>query len=438
MANIRKKGKVLVVTYYWPPAGGPGVQRIVMFVKYLMQLGWEPIVLTVEDGEYPALDHNLVTELPEGLKVVKTKAIEPFGIYKKLLGKDKTHKIDTYVLNQEGGSLIQRISRWIRLNVFIPDGRIGWYPFAKRKGLAVIKNENIQLIYSCSPPHSVQLIAKVLARKSNLPWLADFRDPWSSIVAYQGQHRSFITRYIDKRLEKSVLKNANHIVVTSQGLKDKLVNSYRLKEDGVTVITNGFDKRKDEVIDSVKMSEELKIFYAGNLSVVRIPYILLDALEKINNKAKIKNVKFYIAGKACDDFWNIVKEKQIEHMIVFLGYISHQEVLSQYEKVDILLQVVDDVPDNHLFIAGKLFDYLGTRKPIIAIGPKEGEVRSILENTKSGFYYNYTESQRITSDIVSMLEEEVDLNTRFQFENIEQYSRINLTKKLVSRFESIM
>lgn len=246
MSNPVKK-KVLIITYYWPPAGGPGVQRVINFVKHLPKNGWEPIVLTVKDGEYPAVDDSLNLLLSKKLKVVTTKSLEPFNLYKRLIGKKKDHKIDTYILNQKKTRLSQRIMKWIRLNIFIPDARIGWYPYAVRKGKKIINEERIDLIYTCSPPHSLQLIGKRLSKYTKIPWVADFRDPWTSLVAYQGQDRSILTMKIDTKLEGSVLQQADHLIVTCKGLKQEFIKANNIPEDKISVITNGYEKASQRV-----------------------------------------------------------------------------------------------------------------------------------------------------------------------------------------------
>lgn len=434
MKNSANK-KVLIITYYWPPAGGPGVQRVLNFVKHLPQNGWEPIVLTVADGEYPALDKSLSSLVNPNTSVIKTKSIEPFSLYKKLLGKKKDHKIDTYILNQKQSSLPQKMMKWIRLNVFIPDARIGWIPFAVHRGKKIIKEKSVHLIYTCSPPHSLQLIGKKLSKKMDIPWVADFRDPWTSLVAYQGQSRSRLTLKIDSALENSVFTKADRIVVTCKGLKKSIISSNNIAPENISVITNGYENAKN--YSQKKSSNSVVIFYAGNLSVVRIPYALLDALESIKNLSTKAEVEFKIAGNVCKEFWDLVKEKGIDSMVNYIGYLSHAEVISNYDTSDFLLQVVDDVSDNHLFIAGKLFDYLGSRKPILAIGPKGGEVEEIINETKSGYFFEYSEGPKLKEQLVKILNLEVDIETTFSFTGIEQYSRSALTKRLAHVFDEL-
>jgi hypothetical protein len=191
--------KVLIITYYWPPAGGPGVQRVLKFVKYLPELGWQPLVLTVKKGEYPAIDETLAKNIPPECKVFKTNIFEPSDLYKRFLGMDDKAKIPTAVLADNNPGLKKQIANLIRLNFFIPDAKIGWKKFAVEEGLKIIETEKPDLIFSSSPPPTVHLIAKKLAAKTNLKWVADFRDPWTDIHYYEKQPRLFFAKYLDRK-----------------------------------------------------------------------------------------------------------------------------------------------------------------------------------------------------------------------------------------------
>ena len=436
MTYIANKN-ALIITYYWPPAGGPGVQRVLKFVKYLPRFGWNPIILTVENGEYPARDESLISEIPADIKVYKTKTLEPYGIYKRLLRKKRSHKIDTYVLNKKNVGPLQRLMKWIRLNVFIPDARIGWYTYAVNKGRKIIPKENIDIIYSCSPPHSLQLIARSLAIKTKIPWVADLRDPWSEIVSYQGQDRNRITKSIDNGFEKKVLHTADKIIVTCHGLKTAFEKDYAVPDQKINVITNGYDKTSHEITNT-RDEDILRIFYAGNLSSVRTPHALLNAIKILKTQSIDYDIHFVIAGQANEEFWSIVNENGIEEMVKYMGYISHQEVLDQYALADILLLVVDDVPDNHLFIAGKLFDYMGSKKPILALGPKGGEVHQIIDQTDSGFFFGYKEGDKVAHALKTTIMSKKEGSQLFSFSGIEKYNREALTSKLAKVFDELL
>ena len=430
------KKKVLIITYYWPPSGGPGVQRVLHFVRNLPEYGWDPIVLTVQDGEYPALDPALEKLVPDSVKVIKTKTLEPFQWYKRLTGKKKDHKIDTYILSNKKGSFLENMMRWIRLNLFIPDARIGWLPYAVRAAKKVIRTEEIDVIYSCSPPHTVQVVAKKVADGSQKPWIADFRDPWSSIVFYQDSTRSGITRSLDQRMEKGVLEGADHLITTCQGFKDTLSSDFHLDESKITVITNGYD---GEQKFSSHQSRDLIITYAGNLSEVRMPYALLESLGTLRKEKPGVRIKLHVAGNLCALFEEELKRLNISDLLVKHGYISHGEVLQLYSKSDLLLLVVDKVPDNHLFIAGKLFDYLGAKRPVLAFGPEDGEVREIIRETDSGYYFAYEDKQNTLLALQRELDQKINNQpSQFTFSGREKYSRKALTGRLAGLLDEMM
>ena len=428
--------KVLIITYYWPPSGGPGVQRVLHFVRHLSKYGWQPIVLTVENGEYPALDPDLESLVPNHVAVIKTKTIEPFNWYKRLTGKKKNHKIDTYILSNKKASVRDNIMRWIRMNVFIPDARIGWYFYAVRAARKIIKANDIDLIYSCSPPHTIQVIARKVAQKTGLPWVADFRDPWSSIVFYQENDRSKLTKSIDQRMEQGVLVNANKIITTCQGFKDALTTDFGLEQEKITVITNGYNQ---DAVPKNNKSDDLVITYAGNLSEVRMPETLLKCLgDLLQNDPKLP-VQIHIAGNLCTLFEEEIDRLGLRSLLVKHGYITHEQVIDLYSQSDLLLLVVDRVPDNHLFIAGKLFDYIGAKKPILAFGPPNGEVKEIINETDSGYYFSYENIDGTTNALRKELKRKAqNVPTDFTFSGRERYSREALTGKLASIFDQTL
>ena len=229
--------KVLIITYYWPPSGGAGVQRALKFAKYLPEFGWEPVILTVENPDSPVDDTSLLNDIPKGTKVYKTKSLEPFELYKKFAGKKSDSKIPNDVLlNKKNLSLKVRLAQWIRLNLFIPDAKIGWKKYAVKKGLEIIKTENIDLIFTTSPPQTVALIGRKLSKLCGVKWIADFRDPWMEIVYYQNVNRTKLTKVVDSSLEKKVMNNADTIITISYDIADLIRG--KAKDQNVVVIPN--------------------------------------------------------------------------------------------------------------------------------------------------------------------------------------------------------
>ena len=423
--------KVLIITYYWPPSGGAGVQRVLKFAKYLPQFGWEPHILTVENGDAPIIDESLLDDIPEECKVYKTSAFEPYNIYKKFTGKTQDEKIPYDVLLNKKPSLKEKISLWIRLNLFVPDAKIGWIPSAVKKAVDIIKKENIDLIFSSSPPHTVQLIAKKTAKKTGLKWISDFRDPWMEMLHNQQNNRFFLTKMVDSHLEKKSLKTADRVITISKGIVEdfnsKVNNNYY-------IIPNGYDETDFDY--SIKSeNEELTVSYTGVMSVTRLPEMFLKSVQKLKKENQAK-IKLQIAGKTCPEFESLIDKYELRENFNFLGYLSHKESTKVLMKSDLLLLVVDNIPNNKGFLTGKIFEYLGCKKNIFAVGPVNGDAHQLIKDSKSGVLLDYNDEAGTYDALLGLYKDWEEKKIRDDFET-EKYSRRNLTKELVKVFEEI-
>jgi glycosyltransferase involved in cell wall biosynthesis len=426
--------KVLIITYYWPPAGGPGVQRVLKFAKYLPQFGWQPIILTVKNGEYPAYDESLIHEIPEGCKVYKTSSIEPSSLYKKFTGMNSDDPIPVAALTEEKKSWKKKLAHWIRLNLFIPDAKIGWIPFAVREGKKIIKQEKPDLIFSSSPPPTVHLIAKKLAKWSKLKWVADFRDPWTEISHLQNNNRSRLTEYIDSHFEKKVLDKCNKITIISHSLK--IMISKKSDQGKVFVISNGFDSSDFEDI-KVTPPDKFTISYIGNLSEQRIPHNLFFALNKMKQQDPEFNYEFKVVGNVCLEFVREIEKNDITASTTITKYKPHKEALKILLNSDILLLVINDIPNNLGFVTGKLFEYIACKKPIFAIGPVKGDAAKILRDTNSGVmvdYSDYNDAYRLLKNYYENYKIKV---IKFKFDS-NMFSREKLTNQLGKLFNKIL
>ena len=423
--------KVLIITYYWPPAGGAGVQRALKFVKYLPQFGWQPIVLTVQNPDSPVEDKSLAADIPNECKVYKTKSLEPFEIYKKFIGKSKNKKIPADVLlKKENASIKEKLAQWIRINLFIPDAKIGWKYFAVKEGINIVNKENIDIIFSTSPPQTAGLIARSIAEKTNKKWIADFRDPWMEIVYYQNIKRSAFTKFFDAKLEEKVLSSADGIVSISKGLIDLLKTKANNK---FCLIPNGYDESDFEEIQQEK-NTEFTIAYTGSMSDNRVPYPLLQALKRIIYNDGIKDIKLRIVGRATPRLTGLINKEGLGNYFIFTSFLPHKESTKILQGSDALLLVIDDVPDNEGFLTGKIFEYLGCKKPVFAIGPVNGDANKILQETNSGEMVDYKDNEGAYRLLKQLYEDWKTNTSRFTFK-VEQFSRKNLTKKLVQVFE---
>jgi glycosyltransferase involved in cell wall biosynthesis len=427
--------KVLIITYYWPPAGGPGVQRMLKFVKYLPTLGWEPIILTVENGEFPAIDESLLNEIPDNIKIFKSRSNDLIKKYKRFSGDGQNQAVPVGILSQKELPLKKRIARFIRLNFVIPDAKKSWIKPSVKVGQKIIDDEKPQIIFSSSPPPSVHLIAKKLARKNNLKWVADLRDPWSRIHYYQN-NRSLITTYMDRKLERKTLNKADKISTVSEHF-GKLIEADKTK---LHIIPNGYDEMDFAHHDkSTEDKTKFKIAYVGGLNENRFyPDFFKELTDfiSINNLSK-DNFSFIIAGQIQEQFLDaIYKIIQDPAIIDHKGYVSHSSAIDIMKEADLLLLFMEKVSNYSGHIPGKLFEYLASQKYILGVGDAEGDANNILRNMGAGAIFN--NDHRFSKELSGIYQmwKQGQLSGAKK-EEINSFSRENLSKQLTEIFEDM-
>ncbi len=427
--------KVLIISYYWPPSGGAGVQRWLKFVKYLPKYNWQPYIYTALNGEMPVIDESLQKDIPAEAIIIKQPIWEPYSIYKKFIGKKKSEKINASFLNEgKKTGLLQKISVWIRGNFFIPDARKFWIkPSTKFLQSYIIKNK-IEYIISSGPPHSMHLIALNLKQQnSNLKWIADFRDPWTNIDFYS---KLMLTKRANKKhhtLEKAVLKHANCVISIGQQMNNEFIEMYKNigghNFEKFKVITNGFDT-SDLPNYEVKKDEKFSIAHVGTLVKDRNPTVLWKVLNKLINKNNLfeKQLQIKLVGKV-DIFVNEELAKyNLLNYVKKIDYLPHNEVIIEQQKSKLLLLLVNNTPNAKGILTGKLFEYLMANVPIIAIGPEDGDLANVLNQTNAGKISDFTNEIQLEKNILEIFNNENEFN---QIKNINNYSRQSLTKDLV-------
>jgi glycosyltransferase involved in cell wall biosynthesis len=392
--------KVLVVTYYWPPSGGAGVQRWLKFSKYLPQYGWEPVILTIDPkyAAYPALDNSLEKEIPESIKVFRTRATDWFRIY----GSNKSKVPSAGFAINSDNSLRGKISRFIRGNFFIPDPRKGWNKFAFKKACELIEKEEINHVITTSPPHSTQLIG--LKLKKNFPgirWIADLRDPWTDIYYYELFYPTFIARKIDLSYEKSVLLNADVITTVGPLLGKNFEAKVPGIENKIKIIHNGYDESDFENI-KVETPARFTISYTGTIAESYPVDGLIKALQNVIEKGKDILFKYtgFIPDKQKERFINSIGNNHSE----FISYSDHKTVVEQMLSSSIQLLLIANHPDNKSFLSGKLFEYIASGKPILCLGPADGDAAQILENGGFGKCFKYEDEKGIANFILNSIQ----------------------------------
>lgn len=417
--------KVLVITYYWPPSGGAGVQRWLKFSKYLPEFGWEPIILTVDPkhASYAQLDESLVKEISEDLKIYKTKSSEIYNTYKKLT-RSKDIPYGGFA-NDNNPSIISKISRFIRGNFFIPDPRKGWNKYAFNEAKRLIDEYNIKHIITTSPPHSTQLIGLKLKRQMGVRWVADFRDPWTDIYYYSELYHTAIARFADKKLEREVVNGADALVTVSKGFK-RIFESKKNSQSGINiyVVPNGYDE-DDFNVRHTKDSFKFIISYTGTISDKYDISGFISALKKLIIEQD--NIMLRFVGHESEFLKNYISNAAPDLSVEYTGYVSHLESVEYLLSSSIQLLIVPKIENNKGIVPGKFFEYLASQKPILAIGPKGGDLEELINETQSGVFAEYGDSKTITQWLREQLQKPKEKQEGF---NADKYSRRELTKRL--------
>ncbi|MBD3616865.1 MAG: glycosyltransferase [Gracilimonas sp.] len=423
----------MIITYYWPPSGGAGVQRWVKFCKYLPEFNIETIVLTVKNGTYPIIDESLLDEISENLQIFYSKSIEPYSIFAKLTGKtDKQVSTPTTAFSMDGG-LMQKLGVWLRSNFFIPDARIGWIPSTFLKAKKIIKEQNIDVVVTTGPPNSTHIIGTKLKKwYPGLKWVMDMRDPWSQIFYNETLPRTSLAQNIDKSLEKKALKAADEVIVVSQSMV-KLQQSIYERE--YHVISNGFDH--DDFPDHPKTNKEQKltIKYIGSMTEPAIPYNFFSALSALDPNLRSK-ISVHFFGSYNQKVHDVIDEYNLSELVSFKGYVPHLQAKNEMSSADLLLLVIPRSKHNQLILTGKLFDYIAAQRPILYIGPEDGDAAAIIDKYKLGICFDYQE----INPIQEFLRDAISKNNipyqkwETDFKN-HPFSRYRLTEKLVKLIE---
>ena len=417
-----RPSKVLIITYYWPPSGGAGVQRWLKFTKYLPSAGWIPVVLTVnpEYAAYPFRDESLYGEIPVDVVVHRTKALNYFALY----NRDPSKIPHAGFASGEGKGFKSSISRFVRGNFFIPDPRRGWNRYAYRKACELIKSENITHIITTSPPHSTQLIGLGLKRRfPHLKWVADLRDPWTDIYYYDMFRPSLPARMIDSELEKRVLTRADRIITVGQTLASAFAEKAEIVAGKTDVLPNGFDEEDFQGVTAT-VPERFTITYVGTLSPAYPVMGLIGALKnlKFNNMP----VVLRIVGTVPEEIRNQFPADEDGLVTEFISYCEHPEAIGYMMSSSMLLLIIPDHRSNRSILTGKIFEYLATEKPILFLGPEDGDAAHLLKLCGYQGIFDYNDSQGIRDFITRVAEGKTVKRSGHHLE----YSRRALSVKL--------
>lgn len=415
--------KVLIITYYWVPAGGSGVQRWLKFVKYLRDFNIEPVVYTVDEAKYPILDESLANDIPKGIEVIKKAIWEPndfLSIFKK-----KETKTSAGFLNPNP-TFFGKILQYIRANYFIPDARKYWIKPSVKYLEKYLSENKIDAIITTGPPHSLHLIGLHLKKKTNVKWIADFRDPWTDIDYF---HQLPLTKKAIKKhhqLEKEVLKNADASLVVGKTMKA----NYEVFSDKIHVVANGYDSEEKTNNQSV-LDSKFSITHIGLMNADRNPKMLWTALAELSEKnTDFKNdLEIKLIGKLSDDVVTDLKKYDFKN-VTRINYVPHKEVQQYQRASQVLLLAVNNVPSAKGIITGKIFEYLQAKRPILAIGPEDGDLGEILAKTNAGTIVDFDKKEKLKKVVSDLYKKYQQNSLTVSSVNIEQYHRKELTKQL--------
>lgn len=418
--------KALIITYYWPPAGGPGVQRWLKFVKYLPDFNIEPIVFIPENPNYALTDPSLVEDVSKDLTLLKLPIKEPYKLAR-FLSKKKSNTISKGIISDyKNQSFIEKVMLFIRGNFFIPDARKNWVSPAVQFLREYIENNPVDVVITTGPPHSLHLIGMQLKNQLHVKWLADFRDPWTTI----GYHKKLkLTKPAKKKhlfLEKQVLNTADRVVVTSFVTKQEFL---KLTNKPIDVITNGYDY---ENVPPVALDTKFSLAHIGSLLSKRNPEILWRVLRDLAQKHPEfkKDLQLNFIGAVSNDVLQSIEKHDLSNCVNEFGYVSHKEAIVFQKKSQVLLLVEIDSEETKCIIPGKLFEYMVSNRPIIALGPQGSDVEKIIKETNTGAYFNYANYEALKVAILNHYKAYKNNNLKVHAIGLQKYSRQKLTQQL--------
>ena len=435
--------RVLIISYYWPPTGGSGVQRWVKFAKYLPSEGWQPVIYTPENPEQLAVDESLAAEVPEAAEIVKTRILEPYEMYKKMLRKSGHSKeaVEVNPVNAQNKSFLQKMAMWVRGNLFRPDPRCLWIGPSVRFLKNYLKEHPVDLIVSTGPPQSMHMIGRRLALETGLPWIADFRDPWTKIFYFKHLSMTKATKRWHERMEKKVLDDATCVVAVSPLVQQEF---QAMTQTPVELIPNGFDEcdfhEEPFAMAAGGPDMPFTITHTGLFAADGNPTVLWDVLaEKCASCPEFKKLlRINLIGKTDEQIIKAICEAGLEENLQDMGYQPHARAVDEQRKASLLILPLRKEPEYKAVLPGKLFEYLASWRPVLGIGQPDGAMSMILNNTKTGLVLDWEDRKSIARYIDMCWEKHLSGQLTVENADISQFTRRNLTRRMAQLFEKVI
>ena len=435
--------RVLIISYYWPPTGGSGVQRWVKFAKYLPSEGWQPVIYTPENPEQLAVDHSLETEIPAEAEVIKTHITEPYELYKKFLRKSghSSEAVEVNPVNAQNKSFLQKVAMWVRGNMFRPDPRCLWIGPSVRFLKKYLKEHPVDLIVSTGPPQSMHLIGMKLAEQTGIPWIADFRDPWTKIFYFKHLSMTPATERWHKKMEKMVLDEASAVVAVSPLVQQEF---QAMTDTPVELITNGFDECDFSSEPCTQAyggaSQEFTITHTGLFAADGNPTVLWDVLaEKCQtDEAFRKLLRIKLIGKTDDQILKAMKDRGLESSLINMGYQTHSVAVEQQRQASVLILPLRKEPEYRAVLPGKLFEYLASQRPILGIGQPDGAMAMIVNETRTGTVIDWNDKEGISQYIEQCWKRHLEGRLSSDGADLSRFTRRSLTRRMAGLFDKII
>ena len=435
--------RVIVITYYWPPTGGSGVQRWVKFAKYLKDEGWQPVIYTPENPEQLAVDESLLEEIPADCKVIKTRIVEPYELYKKFLKKSGHSKeaVEVNPVNAQNKSLAQKFAMWIRGNLFRPDPRCLWIGPSVRFLKKYLEENPVDLIVSTGPPQSMHMIGRRLAKATGLPWIADFRDPWTKIFYFKHLSMTRSTERWHKKMEKKVLDEASAVVAVSPLVQQDF---QAMTQTPVELITNGFDECDfaDERCTEADGGPDRKFvithtgLFAADGNPTMLWTVLAEKCRKDDTFRKLMKIK--LVGKTDEQITSSITAEGLGDNLMNLGYQPHSEAIQAQRTASLLILPLRKEPEYMAVLPGKLFEYLASWRPVLGIGQTDGAMSMILNTTKTGVVLEWEDKASIERFIDLCWERHLKGELSVEDADISQFTRKALTRRMAELFDRVI
>ena len=428
--------KVLVITYYWPPTGGSGVQRWVKFSKYLPQYGWQPVIYTPENPEMTSVDRSLEGDIPPEAIVIKRPIVEFYSLYRRLMGRKDSSVKEVNPINNRERTFKQKLMLMLRGNLFIPDPRVTWVRPSVRFLKKYLEENPVDVIVSTGPPHSMHLIAMKVAAATGIPWIADFRDPWTKMFYFKHLCLSSWAERKHCRLEKKVLGNADVVVAVSPLVQDEFK---AMTDTPVELITNGFDE--DDFDQVVEPDGYFNVTHTGLFAADGNPDVIWKVLaEKCASDPEFRKLlRIRLAGKTDPEIIASIRAAGLEDNLIDLGYQSHNNAVREQKNASLLILPLRKEPEYRATLPGKLFEYLASMVPILGIGQTDGAMARIINETQSGVVFNWDDEESVRTYIGHCWHDFYSDNSQRpdNTDVISRYSRRNLAGQMACLFQRV-